>query len=177
MSPDEILFISGAALAGMLGGFLIGRKVAGNNDVGVEVRSSDPDSDDPTSPIAPVVEMARSPHDLHRDLEVGKGIIKRLDMLAAMVTASEKRGDGELSKQLKLFEQELKGLLRNCAFERFEYPSGTPVTAEMRSRIQIVEGTVSGERALVDQTLRSGFLYLHGDEDTMIVRKAEIVVR
>lgn len=177
MTLVEILILCGVASAGALLGFLFGKKAGRKPEARVEVEDPDTESDEPTAPIAPIVEMSRSPHDLHRDLEVGKGIVKRLDMLEAMIKAAEKRGDEESLKQLRLFETELKGLLKNCAFESVEYPSGTPVSTEMRSRIQIVEGNVSGERALVDRTVRCGFLYLHGDEDTMIVRKAEISVR
>ena len=136
------------------------------------------EEEDPTAPIVPMVEMARSPHDRHRDLTVGKGIVRQIDFLDAMIKSAASKGDSDMENQLRLLRKEFTGLLNECAIESFDYAADTPVSAEMRSRIQIVGGSSrEGERTLIAETILCGFLYLHGDEDTMILRKAEVLIK
>lgn len=136
------------------------------------------DQDDPTAPIVPMIEMARSPHDRHRDITVGKGIVRQIDFLDSMIKSATKKGDADTLNQLVLLRKEFVSLLRECSVEAFTYDPGAVVSAEMRSRIQIVGGsTRDGERTRIAETIRCGFLYLHGDEETMILRKAEVLIQ
>lgn len=134
------------------------------------------DDDEPTAPIVPMVEMSRSPHDRHRDLTVAKAIVKRLDQLDAMIKNAAKRNDDEMAGQLALFRDEMISLLRECSVEKFEFAPGALVDTEMRSRIQIVGGESKGGPSKIAETVRCGFRYIHDEEDTMILRKAEVVI-
>ncbi|MEM1441205.1 MAG: hypothetical protein AAGF67_02615 [Verrucomicrobiota bacterium] len=178
---SSLLLPIGAALLA----FFVGLFVARGKRPKVDETSTPPseekpaeEEEDPTAPIVPMVEMARSPHDRHRDLSVGKGIVKQIDFLDAMIKSAEKKGDTETGNQLILLRKEFTALLKECAIEAFEYDSDTVVSADMRSRIQIVGGsTREGERTRISETILCGFLYLHGDEDTMILRKAEVIIK
>ncbi|MDF1825821.1 MAG: hypothetical protein P1U68_14335 [Verrucomicrobiales bacterium] len=136
------------------------------------------EEDDPTAPIVPMIEMARSPHDRHRDLAVGKGIVRQIDFLDTMMKSAEKKGDSDTANQLALLRKEFEGLLKECAVEAFDFPPETIVSAVMRGQIQIVGGsTADGERTRIAEMVRCGFTYLHGDEDPMIIRKAEVLIK
>ncbi|MEM9018787.1 MAG: hypothetical protein AAGC68_17395 [Verrucomicrobiota bacterium] len=121
--------------------------------------------------------MARSPHDRLRDLNIGKGIVKRVDFLDAMITSSAKRKEKETVKQLELLRRDFVELLEQCFVEPFEFAPGTPVSAMMRTRIQIVGGkSREGEQTKIAETVRCGFLYTHADEEEMVLRKAEVTI-
>ncbi|MDF1659912.1 MAG: hypothetical protein P1U58_20020 [Verrucomicrobiales bacterium] len=166
-----------ALILGLIIGKLSGKKSA---LIPPEEPENEPEEeeDDPTAPIVPMIEMARSPHDRHRDLAVGKGIVRQIDFLDTMIKSAEKNGDSDATNQLALLRKEFEGLLKECAVEAFDYAPETVVAAEMRSRIQIIGGsTREGERTRIAETIRCGFTYLHGDEDTMIIRKAEVLIK
>lgn len=166
-----------ALILGVIIGKLSGKKPAASPP---EEPKGEPEEEeeDPTAPIVPMIEMARSPHDRHRDLAVGKGIVRQIDFLDTMMKSAEKKGDSDTKNQLALLRKEFEGLLKECAVEAFEYSPETIVSAEMRSRIQIIGGsTRDGERTRIAETIRCGFTYLHGDEDTMIIRKAEVIIK
>ncbi|MEM7599999.1 MAG: hypothetical protein AAF357_01130 [Verrucomicrobiota bacterium] len=136
------------------------------------------EEEDPTAPIVPMIEMARSPHDRHRDLTIGKGIVRQIDFLDSMIKSAEKKNDSDTTNQLALLRKEFVGLLNECSVEPFDYAPDTVVAAEMRTRIQIIGGsTRDGERTRIAETILCGFIYLHGDEDTMILRKAEVLIK
>ncbi|MEM6280256.1 MAG: hypothetical protein AAF733_12305 [Verrucomicrobiota bacterium] len=168
-----------AAVVAFLVGFLLARNKGPKEAPPAEPDKESPEEEeDPTAPIAPMVEMARSPHDRHRDLSVGKGIVKQIDFLDAMIKSAEKKRDVDTVNQLVLLRKEFTALLKECSIEAFDYEPDTVVSAEMRSRIQIVGGsTQAGERTRISETILCGFLYLHGDEDTMILRKAEVIIK
>ncbi|MEM9280348.1 MAG: hypothetical protein AAGA96_00845 [Verrucomicrobiota bacterium] len=181
MSPDVgmmgVLMI--AVLLVMVGvlGFFIGRV---SRPSGARVpRDSleiqpETDSDDPTAPITPVVEMAKSPHDRHRDMEVGNRIVKSIDLLDLLIRSGGKLRKEELVGQLSLLREEVSGLLGGCSYEAFTYEPGTAVDREIRSRIVIVEGNVEGERAIIQKTLLCGYLYRPEEEEEIVIRKAEV---
>lgn len=168
-----------AAAATLVGGFflgfLLGKRKTPPESLPVEIEGGE-EADDPTAPISPVVEMARSPHDRHRDLAVGNSLIKQIDFVESMLKHAEKKGDGELEKQLQILRNEFLDLLDECAIEAFVFSPGTVIDTEVRNRIQIVGGEVKGDRSVVAETVQRGYLYLHGDDQTMIVRKAEIMI-
>lgn len=164
-----------AAIAFALG-LYFSRFLKSRGQTSVEI-SEDEETDDPTAPIAPVVEMGRSPHDRHRDLAIGRGIIKQIDLVDSMEKASRKRGEEENVRQLGMLRGEFLAMLSHCSMERITYEPGTVVDSTIRTRIQIVGGSVSGERTLVDETISPGYLYDDGDGDPTIVRKAEITIR
>jgi hypothetical protein len=151
---------------------------ATRSDTSLEV-PGDPgeEEEDPTAPIAPMVEMSRSPHDRHRDLSVGKSLVRQIDFLDAMILAATKKKDEELLSQLTLLHDEFETLLKDCSVEPFSFEPDTVVSAEMRARIQIVAGTSDPEqRTRIAETVQCGYLYAHGDEDSMILRKAEVKI-
>lgn len=182
-----ILAVSGALLAALSGasalvifflGFFLGRRIArdrkGENPGPVEIIAEDEEQDDPTAPIAPMIEMARSPHDRHRDLAVGKALVRQIDFLESMLKTATKKGDQDTAGQLEILRKEFTALLRECSVEAFAFSAGTVIDSGIRNRIRIVGGEVQGERSFVAETLQCGYRYLHGDEDTMIIRKSEI---
>lgn len=171
-----------AGVVTLILGWLIGR-ATGKRGTPVappepEIASPEEEEEDPTAPIVPMIEMSRSPHDRHRDLAVGKGIVRQIDFLDTMMKSAAKKGDADTSNQLALLRKEFEGLLKECSVEAFDYAPETIVSAEMRSRIQIIGGsTRDGERTRISETIRCGFIYLHGDDDTMIIRKAEVLIK
>lgn len=175
----------GIVLIGIVGlvflavGFFLGKRStpskAAENAGPVEVEGEE-EAEDPTAPIAPMIEMARSPHDRHRDLSVGKSLVQQIDFLESMIKAAVKKGDRQSEDQLQILRKEFVALLGECSVEAFEFASGTVIDSDTRNRIQIVGGEVKGERSVVAETVQCGYLYLHGDEDTMIIRKAEILI-
>lgn len=133
----------------------------------------DDSGDDPT---APTVGMSHSHHDRQRDLTIAKTIIERLDQLDAMIESATKQNNNEMAGQLELFRDEIAALLRECEVEKFEFAPGTTVDVETRSRIEIVGGESTDGPAQITETVRCGFRYSHGDENTIILRKAEVMV-
>lgn len=171
-------------LAALALGFLLGRFAGGRRGSSPAkhptpsvVSVPDDDTDEPTAPIAPMVEMARSPHDRHRDLAVGRALVKRIDLLDDMVRHAARRRDSRVEEQLSLLRRDLVELLRECSVESFHFSDGDVVTADMRREIQIVGGKAVGERTVISETVLCGFRYRHDAEETMILRKAEVVIR
>ncbi len=183
LSPNTLLMAValGAFVFGIIVTLLLSRKKGiktVEEPVAVDEAIEEEEEDDPTAPIVPMIEMARSPHDRHRDLTVGKGIVRQIDFLDTMIKSATKKNDVDTTNQLALLRKEFVGLLKECAVEAFDYAPETVVSAEMRSRIQIIGGsTRDGERTRISETIRCGFTYLHGDEDTMIIRKAEVLIK
>lgn len=132
-----------AFVFGLLLGKLSGRKRGAAPDSEPEIPEAEEgeEQDDPTAPIVPMIEMARSPHDRHRDITVGKGIVRQIDFLDSMIKSATKKGDADTLNQLVLLRKEFVSLLRECSVEAFTYDPGTIVSAEMRSRIQVVGGS------------------------------------
>lgn len=109
---------------------------------------------------------------------MGKGTVRQIGFLARIIKSATKKGGAETTNQLTLLKKEFAGLLKECSVEAFDYAPETIVSAAMHSRIQIIGGsTRDGERTRISGTIRCGFLCLHGDEDTMILRKAEVLIK
>jgi hypothetical protein len=137
----------------------------------------DEDVDVPTAPISPMVSMARSPHDRHRDLEVGNAIVKKIELLEFVLKSGDKQTRESLIQQVRLVKDDFQGLLGNCSFRPFDYAPGTIIDFAMRSRIQIVEGRAGDGRTVIVKTLRCGFVYEPGgDEEPVVIRKAEVEI-
>lgn len=174
----------GSGMLGALAGFLF----AGNRRTGpareaareaaTPHSSREEDADDPTAPISPMVSMARSPHDRHRDLAVGDSIVKNIELLEFILKSGDKQTRENLIQQIRLVKEDFQRLLGSCSFRPFDYAPGTVVDAGMRSRIRIVEGKGGGgDRTKIVRTLRCGFLYeAGGDEEPVVIRKAEVEI-
>ena len=156
--------------------FWCGRRSVGRVSGEGEDASEEEEMEEPTAPISPVVELARSPHDRHRDLAVGRELVKRLDMIAPMIENARRRSDEETANQLQLLRDELEKLLSECSIRSFSYESGTQVSVFMRGRIQIVEGTAQSERTIIEKTLRCGYVYSESEDEETVIRKAEVVI-
>ncbi len=178
--PPFVLPVAVGVMA-FLVGFFVAKLMGGSKPPSAPEETVDEEpeeEEDPTAPIVPMIEMARSPHDRHRDLTVGKGIVRQIDFLDAMIKSATKKNDQDSKNQLALLRKEFIALLKECSVEPFDYSADTVVSAEMRSRIQIIGGsTREGERTRIAETILCGFIYLHGDEDTMILRKAEVLIK
>ncbi|MDF1851124.1 MAG: hypothetical protein P1U85_09840 [Verrucomicrobiales bacterium] len=136
------------------------------------------EEDEPTAPISPLIELSRSPHDRHRDLAVGKGVIRQIDRLDSMIEAAEKKRGGNEAEPLRLIRDEFTALLSECSITPYEFDEGIPVTTEMRKRIQIIGGTAAeGQPTRIAKTVLCGFLYEHGEEEILILRKAEVQIQ
>ncbi len=141
--------------------------------------SSEPEEevDDPTAPITPLVEMARSPHDRHRDLTVGNAVVKNLELLELILKSGERQSREEILRQVGLMTRDLHALLSSCSFQPFDYPPGTVVDGVMRLRIKIVEGKTGDGPTKIARTLKSGLVYDSGaGEEAVVIRKAEVEV-
>lgn len=159
-------------------GFFLARKFAGGTGpASPPVPQPEEDSDDPTAPITPMIEIGRSPHDRHRDLTVGNALVKNIEMLEFILKGGERQDKDELVRQIGLIKNDFQSLLGNCSFRPYEYAPGTIVETGIRNRIQIVEGRAGEERTKIVKTLRCGFLYEPGGgEDPVVIRKAEVEI-
>lgn len=135
------------------------------------------DSDDPTAPITPVIEIARSPHDRLRDLSIGNALITNLDRLETVLRSGEHQTRESMLAQLALVRDDLGQLCENCAFHPFSFEPGTLVDPSIRARIQIVGGSSGEGPTRIARTIRCGYLYEPGgDEASAVIRKAEVEI-
>ncbi len=138
---------------------------------------SDVESEDPTAPIAPVIEIARSPHDRHRDLAIGNSLVKSLDLLDALLRSGERQTRESLLGQIGLLRTVFEGLLGACSFRVFRYETGLVIDSETRLRIQIVGGSSDGGASRIARVIREGVLYEPGGgEPPQIIRKVEVEI-
>tara|TARA_R110002096_G_scaffold310126_12_gene504737 strand:+ start:3237 stop:3788 length:552 start_codon:yes stop_codon:yes gene_type:complete len=171
-----ILFLFGA-LIGLLGFGLgkIRRRTKIDKPASIEIEKEE-ESDDPTAPIKPMVEIAKSPHDRHRDMEVGNAVVKNLDLLEILIKSAGRQSKEDLVSQLNILHGDMNGLLEGCSYNTYEYEPGTPVDSTIRSRILVVEGKAEGDRTRIDKTLQRGVLYCPEDEEEIVIRKAEVKI-
>lgn len=179
MTGLTVILILMAALAGAVAGFWFGRR----RRVAVEVSTPAPvadepeENDDPTAPITPLVEIARSPHDRHRDLAIGNSLVKSIDLLEVVLRSGERQSQESLLGQLALLKGDFQGLLSGCSYRVFSYDPGTVVDGETRARIQIVGGRSGDGPTRILKTVRCGYLYEPGGgEDPVVIRKAEVEI-
>lgn len=177
MSVISGILIILAALAGAGVGFRIAR---GSRPGEVETGSTEADpeeGDDPTAPITPLVEMARSPHDRHRDLAIGNSLVKSIDLLEAVLRNGGNQSRERMVEQLSLIQGDIQGLLASCSYHAFSYEAGKVVDSETRSRIQIVGGRAGDGPTRITKTIRCGYLYEPGGGDEpVVIRKAEVEI-
>jgi hypothetical protein len=176
MDPISILLMLVAALAGAGVGFFIGKR--GRNSLPAAAEPPEAgEAEDPTAPIAPVIEIARSPHDRVRDLAIGNSLVKSLDLVDALLKSGERQTRESLLGQIGLLRTVFEGLLGSCSFRFYRYEEGTSVDAGMRGRIQIVGGTSGDGPTRIARVVREGVLYEPGGgEAPQIIRKAEVEI-
>lgn len=178
----SIVFVVGMGLAllllGLTVGFLLGRRRAPSPEKQPEVSDKkDEETDDPTAPIMPMVEMGRSPHDRHRDLAVGNAVVKSIEWLELVLKSGDRQTKEAIIEQLGLVKNDFHGLLSNCSFRAFDFPAGTVIDGAMRSRIKIVEGSSGEQSTRIVRTIRCGFFYEPGgDEEPVLIRKTEVEI-
>lgn len=179
MTGLAVILILVAALVGAVAGFWFGRK----GRVTIEVPAPAPvadepeENDDPTAPITPLVEIARSPHDRHRDLAIGNSLVKSIDLLEVVLRSGERQSQESLLGQLALLKGDFQGLLSGCSYRAFSYDPGAVVDGETRARIQIVGGRSGDGPTRILKTVRCGYLYEPGGgEDPVVIRKAEVEI-
>jgi hypothetical protein len=174
-----VLFVvtaMGALVAGLAAGFFLGKRNKAAAASGPLPLSKE-DTDAPTAPITPMIEMGRSPHDRHRDLSVGNALVTNIEMLEFILKSGGRQEKEDLISQIGLLKTDFQALLGICSFRAFDYAPGTTVEAAMRSRIQIVEGKAGEERTKIVRTLRCGFVYEPGaGDDPVVIRKAEVEI-
>lgn len=135
------------------------------------------ENEDPTAPITPLVEIARSPHDRHRDLSIGNSLVKSIDLLEVVLRSGERQSRESMLGQLALLKGDFQGLLGSCSYLAFSYDAGTIVDGEVRSRIQIVGGRSGDGPTRILKTIRCGYLYEPGGgEEPVVIRKAEVEI-
>jgi hypothetical protein len=174
MDPLLIVLPVGAAIAGAGAGFLLGCRRREPARPQPE-RAPVGETEDPTAPITPVIEMARSPHDRHRDLEIGRSLIESLDYFDAILESANRRNREDVFSQLALMREHFRDLLRVCSLRSIAFSDGESVDSLARSRIQVVGGTPGDGPARIRRTVRCGYLYEPGDGETpRVVRKAEV---
>ena len=180
-NPFNLMLLVGVALSmltlGAFAGLLFAKSRRTELTPEMAPSKLNEEMDAPTAPISPMVSMARSPHDRHRDLAVGNSIVKNIELLEFVLKSGDKQTKDNLIQQIRLVKEEFHGLLGNCSFRPFDYEPGTIIDAAMRSRIRIVEGKGGDDRTIIVKTLRCGFLYdAGGDEEPVVIRKAEVEI-
>ena len=179
MTGLTVILILVAALAGAAAGFWFGRQGRAAVEVPAPVSVADEpeENDDPTAPITPLVEIARSPHDRHRDLAIGNSLVKSIDLLDVVLRSGERQSQESLLGQLALLKGDFQGLLSGCSYRAFSYEAGAVVDGETRARIQIVGGRSGDGPTRILKTVRCGYLYEPGGgEDPVVIRKAEVEI-
>lgn len=113
MTGLTVILILVAALAGAVAGFWFGRQGRAEVELPAPVSVADEpeENDDPTAPITPLVEIARSPHDRHRDLAIGNSLVKSIDLLDVVLRSGERQSQESLLGQLALLKSDFQGLL------------------------------------------------------------------
>ena len=174
MDPLLTLLLVGAAAAGTGAGFLLGRRRREPLRPAPE-RPPVEEAEDPTAPITPVIEMARSPHDRHRDLAMGRSLIETLDYFDAILESANRPDREDVFSQLAVMRGHFRDLLRVCSLRSIAFSDGESVDSLARSRIQVVGGNPGDGPARIRRTVRCGYLYEPGDgEAPRVVRKAEV---
>lgn len=169
-----LLLLAGAAGGGA--GFLLARR-RGESAKSATERPPVDETDDATAPIAPVVAIARSPHDRHRDLGIGNSLVKSLDLIDALLKSGERQTKESLIGQVGLLRTVFEGLLGSCSFRLYAPEAGSIVDPETRSRIQVVGGRSGDGPSRIARVVREGVLYEPGGgEPPQIVRKAEVEI-
>lgn len=179
MTGLTVILILVAALAGAAAGFWFGRQGRAAVEVPAPAPVADEpeENDDPTAPITPLVEIARSPHDRHRDLAIGNSLVKSIDLLEVVLRSGERQSQESLLGQLALLKGDFQGLLSGCSYRAFSYEAGAVVDGETRARIQIVGGRSGDGPTRILKTVRCGYLYEPGGgEDPVVIRKAEVEI-
>jgi hypothetical protein len=176
MDPLTIPLLLVAAAAGGGTGFLLARR-RGEPGKSASERPSLEETEDPTAPIAPVIEIARSPHDRHRDLGIGNSLVRSLDLIDALLQSGERQTKESLIGQVGLLRTVFEGLLGSCSFRCYAPEAGSIVDAETRTRIQVVGGQSGDGPSRIARVVREGVLYEPGGgESPQIVRKAEVEI-
>jgi hypothetical protein len=159
-------------------GYWIGRRPQPVVESPTIPEEPDPEeNEDPTAPITPLVEIARSPHDRHRDLSIGNSLVKSIDLLEVVLRSGERQSSESMLGQLALLKGDFQGLLGSCSYLAFSYEAGTVVDGEVRARIQIVGGRSGDGPTRILKTVRCGYLYEPGGgEEPVVIRKAEVEI-
>jgi hypothetical protein len=178
MSGLTLILLLFAAGIGAAVGYGIGRRQHPAVESPIIPETPDPEeNDDPTAPIAPLVEIARSPHDRHRDLAIGNSLVKSIDLLEVVLRSGERQSRESMLGQLGLLKGDFQGLLGGCSYLAFSYDVGTLVDGEVRARIQIVGGRSGDGHTRILKTIRCGYLYEPGGgEEPVVIRKAEVEI-
>lgn len=178
MTPFTLNLLLIAAGIGAAVGYGLGRRRQPAIGPPIIPEMPDPEeNDDPTAPITPLVEIARSPHDRHRDLAIGNSLVKSIDLLEVVLRSGERQSRENLLGQLGLLKGDFQGLLGGCSYLAFSYEAGTLVDGEVRARIQIVAGRSGDGPTRILKTVRCGYLYKPGGgEDPVVIRKAEVEI-
>lgn len=178
MSGLTLILLLFAAGIGAGVGYWIGRQQHPAVESPIIPETPDPEeNDDPTAPITPLVEIARSPHDRHRDLAIGNSLVKSMDLLEVVLRSGERQSRESMLGQLGLLKGDFQGLLGSCSYLAFSYDAGTLVDGEVRARIQIVGGRSGDGPTRILKTIRCGYLYEPGGgEEPVVIRKAEVEI-
>lgn len=177
MSLLTTLLVPIAVLAGAGAGFWFARRPMRGKEEADPAVTAPEDGDDPTAPITPLVEMARSPHDRHRDLAIGNSLVKSIDLLEVVLRSGGNQTRESLLEQLGLIKGDFQGLLASCSYSAFSYEAGLTVDSETRARIQIVGGRSGDGPTRIARTIRCGYLYEPGGgEEPVVIRKAEVEI-
>lgn len=178
MSALTLILLLFAAGIGAGAGYGFGRRQQPAVELpGIPEKPDPEENDDPTAPITPLVEIARSPHDRHRDLAIGNSLVKSIDLLEVVLRSGERQSRESMLGQLGLLKGDFQGLLGSCSYLAFSYDAGTLVDGEVRARIQIVGGRSGDGPTRILQTIRCGYLYEPGGgEEPVVIRKAEVEI-
>ncbi len=115
-------------------------------------------------------------------------LIERVELIEDLIQQYEHRWFmPSVAEQLKILQDSFISMLRNHSIDLFEYNPGTELSADTRRRIQLITAEeygdtklkrpkgIEGDRSVVLQTVRPGFIYRRNGHK-MILRKAEVVV-
>lgn len=101
-------------------------------------------------------------------------IIKRIDLIDALVARYAGANGSDVPQQLKTLRASFEDILHQHGVTEFEVPSGTEVDLELRKRIAVVDSLPGKSKARVTESCRSGFIFSRGEGHEIILRKVEV---
>jgi hypothetical protein len=104
----------------------------------------------------------------------GNDLIKRIDLLDALVARYAGYNGGDVVTQLRTLRASLEDILLQHGIIEFDVAAGTEITSDLRRRIAVVESQPGTGKPQVVETCRAGFIYSRSEGHEVVLRKVEV---
>ncbi|HCN78564.1 MAG TPA: hypothetical protein DIT13_15385, partial [Verrucomicrobiales bacterium] len=101
-------------------------------------------------------------------------IIKRLDLVDALMSRYAGQNGGDVVSQLRTLRHSFEDILLQHGVSEFDVDPGTEVDVPLRKRITIVESLPGKNKPRVVESCRSGFIYSREEGHEVVLRKVEV---